>query len=49
VLLDRGNGQPADAGGQAYFLAQPGDLVMLGGEPGQGLVPEAGEFGDRGV
>ena len=32
--------QPADACGQLYFLAQPGDLVVLGGEPCQGLVPE---------
>ena len=47
--LDRGDGQAADAGSQAYFLAQPGDLVMLGGEPGQGLVMEAGELADRGV
>src|SRR6266702_2080760 len=31
------------------FLAQPGDLVMLGGEPGQGLAAESGEFADRGV
>ena len=31
------------------FLAQPGDLVMLGGEPGQGLAAESREFADRGV
>src|ERR1700730_5844030 len=32
-----------------YFLAEAGELVMLGGEPGQGLVTEVGEVADRGV
>src|ERR1019366_2998476 len=41
--------QPADAGCHVGFPAQPGDLVMLGGEPGQSLVAEAGEFAGRGV
>jgi hypothetical protein len=41
--------QPADAGGRPDFLAQPGDLVVLGGEPAQGLVAEVGKLADRGV
>jgi hypothetical protein len=44
-----GDGQAADAGGQAYFLAQPGDLVVLGGEPGEGLAAEVSELADRAV
>ena len=44
-----GAGSRRMRGGQPDFLAEPGDLVVLGGEPGQGLVAEAGELGDRGV
>ncbi len=38
-----------DAGCPVGFLAQPGDLAVLGGELCQGLVPEAGEFADGGI
>lgn len=46
--LAAGTGR-ADAGCPVGFLAQPGDLVVLDGEPGQGLVAEDGELADRGV
>jgi hypothetical protein len=49
LFLGGGDRQLADADGQPDFLAQPGDLVVLGGDPGQGLAAEAGEFADRGV
>jgi hypothetical protein len=50
LLAGRGPGwQPADAGRQPGFLAEPGDLVVLSGKPGQGLAAEIGEFADRGV
>ncbi len=49
LLLCGGDRQPADAGGRPGFLAEPGDLVVLGGDPGQGLAAEAGELADRGV
>src|SRR5712691_8559323 len=44
-----GGGQPANAGGLLDFAAQPGDLVVLGGDPGQCPGLEAGELGDDGV
>jgi hypothetical protein len=50
LLGEQGRGrQAADAGGLLDFAAQPGDLVVLGGDPGQRLDPEAGEFGDHSV
>jgi hypothetical protein len=52
VLLLAGRGpdwKPAEAGRQPGFLAQPGDLVVLSGKPGQGLAAEVGEFADCGV
>jgi hypothetical protein len=36
-------GAGADGPGEAFRVG-PGDLVMLGGEPGQGLGAEAGEL-----
>ena len=49
LLLGGRDWQPADAGGQPDILAQPGDLLMLGGEPGEGPVAEGRELADRGV
>ena len=37
LLLIAAGTAAGDAGGQPGFLAEPGDLVVLGGDPGQGL------------
>jgi hypothetical protein len=42
----RGRVLAASAG---EVVTQPLDFVVLGGEPGQGLLTEAGQLGDQGV